>query len=73
MPPVGLAAPRLLLVGAGKREQFSGAALRKVAGAAARSLKSKGVKKIAFSRRRKNDANDATAQCITEAVTTGQF
>ena len=36
--PAGLAAPRLLLVGAGKREQFSGATLRKIAGAALRQL-----------------------------------
>src|SRR5712671_7692957 len=34
--PAGLKAARLLLVGAGKREQFSGAALRKMAGAALR-------------------------------------
>jgi leucyl aminopeptidase len=70
--PAGLAAPRLLLVGAGKREQFSGATLRKVAGAAARSLKSKGVKKIAFLVG-ENEANDAAAQAITEAVTLANF
>src|SRR5260370_1086785 len=36
--PVGLKATRLLLVGPGKRAQFSGATLRKVAGAAPRDL-----------------------------------
>jgi leucyl aminopeptidase len=46
--PAGLKASRLLLVGAGKREQFSNATLRKVAGAALRSLKNKGVKTFAF-------------------------
>src|SRR5271163_370311 len=70
--PAGLAAPLFLLVGAGKREHFSGATLRKIAGAALRSLKSKGVKKIAFLVG-ENDANDATAQAIAEAVTTANF
>src|SRR5262247_376101 len=46
--PAGLQASRLLLVGAGKREQFTGAMLRKVAGAALRSLKAKGVKNFTF-------------------------
>jgi leucyl aminopeptidase len=46
--PAGLKASRLLLVGAGKREPFSNATLRKVAGAALRSLKSKGVRTFAF-------------------------
>src|SRR6267142_2796523 len=39
--PAGLKTARLLLVGAGKREQFSNATLRKVAGAALRYLKSR--------------------------------
>jgi leucyl aminopeptidase len=43
-----LKAARLLLVGAGKREQFNGATLRKIAGAALRSLKGKSVKNFAF-------------------------
>src|SRR5260370_37486434 len=34
--PAGLKTARLLLVGAGKREQFNGAALRKIAGASLR-------------------------------------
>jgi leucyl aminopeptidase len=70
--PAGLAAPRLLLVGAGKREQFNGATLRKLAGAATRSLKGKGAKKIAFLVG-ESDANEATAQAITEAVITANF
>src|SRR5882724_305828 len=37
--PVGLKAARLLLVGAGKREQFNSATLRKIAGASLRFLK----------------------------------
>src|SRR5690348_14905560 len=39
--PDGVAAQRVLLAGAGKRQKFDTAALRKVAGAAARYLKSK--------------------------------
>src|SRR5260370_39512126 len=39
--PAGLRAARLLLVGAGKREQFNGAVLRKVAGAGRRFLKAR--------------------------------
>src|SRR5215475_5087143 len=46
--PAGLKAARLLLVGAGKREQFNGTTLRKVAGAALRSLKAKSVRNFAF-------------------------
>src|SRR5580693_8967345 len=45
--PVGLKAARLLLVGAGKREQFNGATLRKIAGAALRYLKSRSIKNFA--------------------------
>ena len=46
--PAGLKAARLLLVGAGKRDKFDVATLRKVAGAALRSLKAKSVKNFAF-------------------------
>src|SRR6202047_4084864 len=46
--PQGLKASRLLLVGAGKREQFNGAVARKVAGAALRYLKARSVKKLAI-------------------------
>src|SRR5215469_2421831 len=46
--PTGLKAARLLLVGAGKREQFNSATLRKIAGAALRYLKSRSVKNSAL-------------------------
>src|SRR5271165_4400436 len=46
--PAGLKAARLLLVGAGKRDQFNTATLRKVAGVALRYLKSRSVHTIAF-------------------------
>ena|SRR5256885_590910 len=46
--PAGLKAARLLLVGAGKREQWNSAALRKIPGAALRYLKARSVKSFAL-------------------------
>src|SRR5579862_2772694 len=46
--PQGLKAKRLLLIGGGKAKNFSSAELRKLAGAAVRALKSKGVKAFAL-------------------------
>ena len=46
--PTGLKAKRLLLVGGGKTENFSAAELRKLAGAAVRTLKSKSILSFAF-------------------------
>src|SRR5579872_1150615 len=49
--PAGLKAARLLLVGAGKREKFDSAALRKISGSALRYLKSRGVHTLVFAAR----------------------
>ena len=46
--PAGLKAKRLLLVGGGKARDFSAAELRKLAGAAARTLKSKSIRSFAM-------------------------
>jgi leucyl aminopeptidase len=46
--PAGLKAKRLLLAGGGKAKTFSAAELRKLAGAAVRTLKSKSVRSFAF-------------------------
>jgi leucyl aminopeptidase len=70
--PAGLKAARLLLVGAGKREQFNGATLRKVTGAALRHLKSRSVKNMAFLVR-EGDATEGTAQAIAEATVVSNF
>jgi leucyl aminopeptidase len=70
--PAGLKAARQLLVGAGKREQFNGAALRKIAGAALRHLKAKSVKQIAFLVR-ENDANEESAQVVAEGILAANF
>jgi leucyl aminopeptidase len=46
--PIGLKAKRLLLLGGGKAKTFSAAELRKLAGAAVRTLKSKTIRSFAF-------------------------
>src|SRR4029077_1331538 len=46
--PAGLKAKRLLLVGGGKARTFSAAELRKLAGAAVRTLKNKSIRSFAF-------------------------
>ncbi len=46
--PQGLKAKRVLFVGAGKAKNFSSYELRKLAGAAVRTLKAKGLKSFAF-------------------------
>jgi len=70
--PAGLKAARLLLVGAGKREQFNGAALRKIAGAALRYLKSRSVKNLAFLVR-ETDTTEETAQAVVEGALAANF
>ena len=70
--PAGLKAARLLLVGAGKREQANPATLRKVAGAALRYLKARGVHKLVFVVR-ENDLTADAAQAITEGALTADF
>ena len=46
--PQGLAAKRLVVAGAGKRDGFDAAGLRRAAGSAVRALKQKGVKTLAW-------------------------
>jgi leucyl aminopeptidase len=70
--PAGLKAARLLLVGAGKREQFNSATLRKIAGAALRHLKAKSVRQIAFLVR-EDCANQDSAQVVVEGILAADF
>jgi leucyl aminopeptidase len=70
--PAGLKAARLLLVGAGKRDKFDSAALRKISGAALRYLKSRGVHKFAFAAREGANAED-TAQATAEGLLAADF
>jgi leucyl aminopeptidase len=70
--PQGLAAQRLLIVGAGKKDKFGTAELRRIAGAAVRSLKSRQVKTMTFLAR-ENDRTSAAAQAITEGIILANF
>jgi leucyl aminopeptidase len=68
----GLSAQRLLLVGAGKREKFGTAELRRLASAALRHLKSRSVKRLAFLAR-ESDRGAAAAEAITGGLLLGNF
>jgi len=70
--PAGIKAARLLIVGAGKRDQFNAITLRKVAGAALRHLKSRSAHSMVFLAR-EGDATDETAQAIVESVIAADF
>jgi len=68
----GMAAQRLLLVGAGKREKFGTAELRRLAAAALRHLKSRSVKRLGFLAR-ESDRGAAAAEAVTEGLLLGNF
>src|SRR5580692_2263900 len=70
--PAGLKATRLLLVGAGKRDKFDVATLRKISGAALRYLKARSVKHLAFLVR-EDDRNEDSAQAVAEGAITANF
>src|ERR1700731_2329632 len=70
--PAGLKAARLLLVGAGKREQWNSATLRKIAAAALRYLKTRSVKTFALLVR-EGHASEETAQAIAEGALAANF
>jgi len=74
--PAGLKAKRLLLVGGGKAKTFSAAELRKLAGAAVRTLKGKSIRSFAFALPEngvaKIPANDAV-RAIVEGAFVGNF
>jgi leucyl aminopeptidase len=70
--PAGLKAARLLLVGAGKREQFSSTTLRKLAGVALRYLKNRSVHNFAFVLR-EGGVTEENAQAVVEGFLTADF
>ena len=70
--PGNIRAERLLLVGAGKREEFSLDTIRKVTGSAARFLRSKGARSMAILRRSQLDIGNS-AQAAVEGVLLGLF
>jgi leucyl aminopeptidase len=70
--PQGLTAKKLLLVGAGKPEKFAVSDLRKIAGAAVRHLKTRGVKKLAFLTR-EGERGPSAAQAVVEGLIVADF
>jgi leucyl aminopeptidase len=66
--PAGLKAKRLVLAGGGKRERFEAADLRKLAGAAVRSLKSKGIHTITLALDESLRSDDFVAAAVEGAV-----
>ena len=70
--PAGLAAQKLLLIGAGKPGKFGTSELRKIAGTALRQLKSRGVKKFAFLTR-EGERSPAAAQAAVEGLIAADF
>jgi leucyl aminopeptidase len=70
--PQGLAAQRLYILGAGKKEKFGATELRRLAGAAVRSLKSRQVKRLTFLVR-ENDRNEAAAEAVVEGLILANF
>src|ERR1700739_4930286 len=70
--PRGVKSARLLLVGAGKREKFDSAVLRRIAGAALRYLKTRSVKQFVFLLR-ENEPVEAAAQAVAEGAFAANF
>jgi leucyl aminopeptidase len=70
--PGTIRAERLLLIGAGKREDFSLDTIRKVTGSAARLLRSKGARSMAILRRSQLEIGNS-AQAAVEGALLGLF
>jgi len=71
--PAKLKAKRLLLLGGGKTKKFSAVDLRKIAGAAVRSLKSKGVRSFAVLLPDSGLSAAEAAKAVVEGAFTGAF
>jgi leucyl aminopeptidase len=70
--PDGLAAQKLLLIGAGKPAKFQVSDLRKIAGTALRQLKARGVKKFVFLTR-EGENGEGAAQVVVEGLIVADF
>jgi leucyl aminopeptidase len=70
--PQGLAAQRLLILGAGKKDKFGTPELRKLAGAAVRALKARQVKHLTFLAR-ENEQTAEAAEAIVEGLILANF
>ncbi len=73
--PAGLKAKRLLLIGGGKAGNFSAAELRKLAGAAVRTLKAKSIRSFAFAHSGGNGVRSPFdgVRAIAEGAFVGDF
>jgi leucyl aminopeptidase len=71
--PAGLKAKRLLLIGGGKKKTFSAAELRKLAGAAVRTLKSKSIRSFAIVLPEDGIAAPDAVRAIVEGAFVGNF
>jgi leucyl aminopeptidase len=71
--PAGLKAKRLLVLGGGKAKTFSTFDLRRLAGAAARTLKSKGLRSFAFVTPRLGLTAEEATKAIVEGAFVGNF
>lgn len=72
LSPAGIAAKRVLFIGAGKSDKFCVTELRKLAGAAARIAKAKNIKSFVLVLPELVEA-PAAAQAATEGIITGNF
>jgi leucyl aminopeptidase len=71
--PAGLKAKRLLLIGGGKAKHFTTAELRKLAGAAVRTLKAKSIRSFAFALPESSVAAVDGVRAIVEGAFIGNF
>jgi leucyl aminopeptidase len=71
--PPKLKAKRLILIGGGKPKKFNAPELRKLAGAAARYLKSRGIRSFAFLAPDGNIKNEDAVSAIVEGAFIGNF
>jgi leucyl aminopeptidase len=71
--PAKLKAKRLLLLGGGKAKSFSAFELRRLAGVAARTLKSRGIRSFAFAIPESGISAEEAVKAIVEGVFVGNF
>jgi len=71
--PSGLKAKRLLVLGGGKAKNFSSAELRKLAGAAVRTLKGKNIRSFAFALPGHGVAPPEALRAVVEGAFVGDF
>jgi leucyl aminopeptidase len=71
--PAGLQAKRVLVLGGGKAKNFSSAELRKLAGAAVRTLKGKNIRSFAFTLPGRGLAAPEALRALVEGAFVGDF